>query len=201
MRRHRERIRRICFWGLLLLFLVDISNCFFFFPSFELKQFFVQGQSKSFNSSENASILFRIYLSNTMVNTKVFTDSINLTFYDGPSQNNSIANFIVPKFYIGRGKEVHYSGMANAIGLDLDDANLEISAHGFKVFRLRLETSVRYEYYWFCKTRRYGYRKGAIAKITGETAILVKHFIRIFFLRKNMGLVHIELLFFFKLEH
>ncbi|KAF3338564.1 Protein NDR1 [Carex littledalei] len=106
--------------------------------------------------------------------SSIYYDPINVTFYDSPSQNHSIANFTILEFNLKEGiSTVDYTGMVNATGFDLDGAKREISANGFKVFRVGLETSVRYDYYLFWKTKRYGYRKGVDVKV-GDTGAAAK---------------------------
>ncbi|KAF3331291.1 protein NDR1-like protein [Carex littledalei] len=96
--------------------------------------------------------------------SNVYYDPINVAFYDGPDQKHPIANFTIPEFYQRERSTVDYSGMVNATGFDFDGAKQEISANGFKVFRVGLETSVRYDFYGFWKTRRPS-QKHSIAKL------------------------------------
>ncbi|XP_078166301.1 protein NDR1-like [Carex rostrata] len=162
-----------------LLILCVIYNTFHFHPSFELNKFYIPALDKSLNSSKDASISFdftlkkfRIPVLEYFKSPDVFYDPINVTFYDSPSQDHSIANFTVPKFDLTK-DEVEYWGMANATGLDLDGAKREITANGFKVFRVGLEASVKYNFFHFWKTKRYGYKEGVDVKI-GDTGAAEK---------------------------
>ncbi|KAF3338565.1 Protein NDR1 [Carex littledalei] len=162
-----------------LLILCVIYNTVHYPPSFELKKFYIPALDKSLNSSKDATIAFDITLKKFSIpvlqsfnSPDVYYDPINVTFYDSPSQDHSIANFTVPEFDLIK-DEIEYWGMVNTTGLDLDGAKREISANGFKVFRVGLETSVTYNYYNFWKTKRYGYREGVDVKI-GDTGAAAK---------------------------
>ncbi|KAF3338566.1 Protein NDR1 [Carex littledalei] len=170
-----------------LLILCVICNTVHYPPSFELTKFYIPALDKSLNSSNDATIAFDFTLKKFSIpvlqsfkSPDVYYDPINVTFYDSPSQDHSIANFTVPEFDLIK-DEIEYWGMVNATGLDLDGAKREISAKGFKVFRVGLETSVSYKYYYFWKTKRYGCREGVDVKIgdTGEAEKFGNNFVGI----------------------
>ncbi|KAJ4745600.1 NON RACE-SPECIFIC DISEASE RESISTANCE 1 family protein [Rhynchospora pubera] len=169
---NRAYIFKCCISLPILVILVVLLNIFHFSPLFYVRRLYIPALDKSLNSSTNASIIFDLSFLNMGKLSSVYFDPVNITFYDSPNQNHSIANFTIPEFTaesrepFEEGKVM--SGAVNATGLDLEAAKREIATNGFKVFHLSAETSVRYDFYLFWKTKRYGYRSGEDVKI-GDT--------------------------------
>ncbi|KAJ4818299.1 NON RACE-SPECIFIC DISEASE RESISTANCE 1 family protein [Rhynchospora pubera] len=165
----KNMIRICCSLPLIIIFIV-LFNIFHIPPLFQLKRLYIPALDKSSNTSTNATITFHFSLENLEQYSKIYYDPINITFYDSPNKNNSIANFILPDFFEREHSEVDYSGTVNATGLDLETAKREIANNGFKVFHVALATSVRYDFYGFWKTGRSGYSRSVDVKIddTGD---------------------------------
>ncbi|KAJ3700996.1 hypothetical protein LUZ61_004701 [Rhynchospora tenuis] len=160
----KNKIKICCSLPFIILFIV-LSNIIYIHPSFKLKKLYIPALQKSSNISTDATITFHFSFENSNPFQGVYYDPINVTFYDSPSQNHSIANFTIPKFSQRIDSEVDRRGTANATGLEVEAAKREIATNGFKVFHLGLETSVRYQLYVFWKTKRHGYRRGVDVKI------------------------------------
>ncbi|KAJ3700998.1 hypothetical protein LUZ61_004703 [Rhynchospora tenuis] len=163
----KNMIRICCSLPLILLGIV-LFNTFHVPPLFQLKRLYIPALDKSLNTSTNATITFHFSLENLEPYSKIYYDPLNITFYDSPNQNNSIAEFTLPDFFEREQSDVDYSGTVNAAGLDLETAKSEIATNGFKVFRVALATSVRYDFYGFWKTGRSGYSRSVDVKI-GDT--------------------------------
>ncbi|KAJ4801301.1 NON RACE-SPECIFIC DISEASE RESISTANCE 1 family protein [Rhynchospora pubera] len=154
--------------AVICLVLMVVLNIYHFSPSFNVRLLYIPALDKSLNSSTNASIVFDLSFTNIEKFSNVYYDPVNITLYDSPNQNHSIANFTIPEFTVKAVELNAFSGAVNATGIDFKAAKREIAANGFKVFHVSVETSVRYDYYGFWKTKRYGYRRGEDVKI-GDT--------------------------------
>ncbi|KAJ3700997.1 hypothetical protein LUZ61_004702 [Rhynchospora tenuis] len=145
-------------------------------PLFQVGRLYIPALDKSSNASTNASIIFDLYFQNLERFSNVYYDPINVTFYDSPNRNHSVANFTIPELTVKHKPRVNdrrvKSGAVNATGLDLEGAKREIAANGFKIFNVSLETSVRYDYYALWKSKRHAYRADVGVKI-GDTGAAI----------------------------
>ncbi|KAJ3674030.1 hypothetical protein LUZ60_006022 [Juncus effusus] len=145
-------------------------------PEIKLEMLYIPALNKVLNSSSDTNLTLDVAFFN--YGTYVYYDPINVTFYDNPNQNHSIANFIIPRFSQDEADDddgpdvVHKGGTMNTTGLDVLTAVKEIMTNGFKVFRVDLVVSARYKVFFFWKTERHQYNKRFNVKIgdTGDAA-------------------------------
>ncbi|KAJ3705425.1 hypothetical protein LUZ61_009130 [Rhynchospora tenuis] len=166
---------RCYIWLAIAVIVIVLFNICQVSPLFYVRRLYIPALDKSLNSSTNASIIFDLSFINREILSNVYYDPVNVTFYDSPNQNHSIANFTIPEFTVKQSEykafkstEEVKSGVVNTTGLDFEAAKREIAANGFKVFHVSVETSVRHDYYVFWKTKRYVYKRGKDVKI-GDT--------------------------------
>ncbi|KAJ3705428.1 hypothetical protein LUZ61_009133 [Rhynchospora tenuis] len=145
---------RACIYVFLAVILIVLLNIFHFSPVFYVRRLYIPALDKSLNSSTNASIIFDLSFMNSETLSNAYFDPVNITFYDSPNQNHSIANFTIPEFIVKQ--------------FEVKAAKREIAANGFKVFHVSVETMVRHDCYAFWKTKRYVYKRGKDVKI-GDT--------------------------------
>ncbi|XP_065864581.1 protein NDR1-like [Euphorbia lathyris] len=135
-------------------------------PKCALIKFNIAALNQSLQPPGNTTLIFQLRLENTNKDKGVNYDPVNVTFYDSPSKNHTVANFIIPKFYQGHKKKASKGGEPNATGLDRS-AVLKAISNGSAVFRVDLATSVKYKIL-FWTTKRYRIMVGADFNISNQ---------------------------------
>lgn len=83
-------------------------------------------------------------------------DDVRLSFYYGANTSVPIGNYTVPSFYQGHGKDADKLGNVTTHGVPWDAALRAVSNGSKAVFRMGLDTRVRYKIvFWYTKRHNF----------------------------------------------
>ncbi|XP_047340450.1 protein NDR1-like [Impatiens glandulifera] len=112
------------------------------------------------NLTKNTTLFFQIKLDNKNKDKGVYYDALNLTIYYRSNQTLPIANATLPAFHRGPNKKHYWSQLITTYGIPWDEAIRSASNTSGAVFRVGLETAVRFKISFF-KTKRHRLAVGA----------------------------------------
>lgn len=139
-------------------------------PTCSIQDFYVPILNKSDHSigtRSNNSIFFDLKLDNGMKEKGVYYDNISLTFFYGPNTSFPIANYTVPGFYQGHGKQARRKSVVEAHGQPWDAAFKNVSNGTVSIFRVGLSTKLRFKII-FWHTKRHNLVVGANVEVNNS---------------------------------
>ncbi|MCL7048938.1 hypothetical protein MKW94_014632 [Papaver nudicaule] len=124
-----------------------------FTPSISIETFEVPALNKTSNGTSNVidpTITFHLRLKNENWNEGVFYDAVNVTLYYYHANISNflpIGNISIPAFYQGiHGKKAHRVESFLSYGVPWDIAKKEVSNGGTTMFRVGVDTRIRFKY-------------------------------------------------------
>ncbi|KAK1364992.1 hypothetical protein POM88_040553 [Heracleum sosnowskyi] len=169
---------RLLFYGILITFYSPIFICLFLYNASlsdlkcSLQSFYVPQLSGSTN---NRSIYFDVKLQNKLSTIGVYYDDLNLSFHlynQNKSGMNQVGNYIGHKFYQGSLMTTHLIHNVDTYEMPLESLSLNGSGSTNQIFRVNLQTKVRFANMW--KTKRHKLTVGADVEVDIITGKEVK---------------------------
>ncbi|XP_026438022.1 protein NDR1-like [Papaver somniferum] len=123
-----------------------------FSPKFSIEMFEVPALNTTSSSKGNSKIIdptFDLRLKNENLNEGVLYDTINVTLYYYQLNISTfvpIGNVSIPAFYQGYGKKAHRVESIPSYGVPWEIAKMEILNGSTAMFRVDLDTKIRYKY-------------------------------------------------------
>ncbi|XP_024977063.1 protein NDR1-like [Cynara cardunculus var. scolymus] len=158
---------RCCFSFLLTLGLTSLflwlslrtSN-----PVCSIQDVYIPALNKTRNSTSYQSIYLDLKLDNENKDKGIYYDPVDITLHYYVNGSNSdfirIANYTIRGFYQGHQKKTRRKNWTDTYGVPWDAAVRTMNGGGKVVFRVNLETAVRFKIL-FWKTKRHGLIVGA----------------------------------------
>ncbi|KAL1197355.1 Protein NDR1 [Cardamine amara subsp. amara] len=132
-------------------------------PKCSIQNFYVPALNKTLNSRDNTTLNFMVRCDNPNKDQGIYYDDVHLTISN--TNNTTIANYTVPKFYQGHKKKAKKPGQV--LPLNNQTVLRAVLPNGSAVFRMDLKTQVRFKII-FWKTKRERIEVGADVEVNGN---------------------------------
>ncbi|XP_077242180.1 protein NDR1-like [Tasmannia lanceolata] len=163
-----------CRWCIAFNFSLGLTALFLWLslrpsePTLSIENFYVPALNKTASVNQtptippqNTTIAFDLKLKNNNKQEGVYYDALNITIYYGQNRT-SIGNVSIPGFYQGFQKTAHRN--EEAVKADGESFWRVVLKDSGPVFRVGLETKVRYKIY-YQKTKRHGLKLGGEVRV------------------------------------